>query len=60
MQANTYVKLRFLGTPAPKMKLEKEKMMKIQGLYDKYQSGELSRAEFVKSVDYRCLPPMNL
>ena len=60
MQANAYVKTRFVGTPAPKMKREKEKTMKIQGLYDKYRNVELTRADFVKTVSYRCLPPMNL
>ena len=50
--------LKSLEKPARELKLEKDKITQIQGLYQKYPIEEIDRVNCVKEISYRCLPNM--
>ena len=52
-QSVHYIKIRYIEEPVVHSRIEKEKLEYLYEKWGKYQSGELTRAKYIKTLGYK-------
>lgn len=60
IQTLTYIKIRNISSIMPLSRCEQQKLNYLLELWDKFQSGEISRERYIKSVGYKYQARMDL